>query len=145
MGFMVDMVRDSAESGGRDRFSCTPEVWDLLLEVGKAFGWKPQGTSYVPSAAVSSEMTIRHGYRPGDRQDFKRFDAEDAAALARALSEAKRSPHLAAMLGERPGPAALGSEASVEELSSANAPFAVVMDEFIEYAFGGEFSFARSA
>jgi hypothetical protein len=144
MSFMVVMVRESAKAGGRNRFSCSSAAWDLLLDLGRDNGWKPSGTSYARNnaAAAAVPAPVRHGYRPGNHRDYKRIDAEDAVAWARSLSEARRSPQLAAVIGERPGPVVLREGTSVEELRSANAPFPAVMDEFIEYAFGGEFAFA---
>lgn len=145
MSFTVYMVRDSAERGGRDRFSCSFGTWELLVEIAKTFGWKPRGTTYLPvRASDSPDTAARHGYQPGDQQDYKRIEAEDAIAWARALSEARRSPHLTAMLAARPGPAVLPDRASDTGAEGAGAPFTVVMDEFIEYAFGGAFSFARA-
>jgi hypothetical protein len=146
MLFMIDMLRNSAERGGRDRFACSSVAWDLLLELGQAFGWKPLGTIYLPTAVSSRAASgVRHDYQPGDPKDSKQVEVEDAIAWAQALSEARRSPHLAAMLGDRPGPAALNVGASAEQLSSVNAPFNTTLDEFIEYAFGGAFVFARSS
>lgn len=145
MSFTVNMMRDSAEAGGRDRFSCSSATWELLVEIAKTFGWKPRGATYLPArVADHSDTAARHDYQPGDRQDYKRVEADDAIAWAVALSEARRSPHLIAMVGARPGPAVLDDRASAGEMQSAHAPFAVIMDEFIEYAFGGAFSFARA-
>lgn len=145
MTFIVNMLRNSAETGGRDRFTCSCAAWELLIELGQAFGWKPRGAMYLPAAISSrSPPVLRHDYQPGDPKDYKQVEAEDAVAWAVALSEARRSPHLAAMLGARPGPSILSGETSAEQLSSANAPFSTTLDEFIEYAFGGAFVFARA-
>lgn len=140
----VGMVRNSAEPGGRDRFSCSTDNWELLLDTGKAFGWKAQGTLYVPTdIAIVPDSPARHDYQPGDAQDSKSVATADAFEWARALSEARNSPHLAAMLGDRPAIAVLHQAATTEEVRSAHAPFITIMDEFIAYAFGGGFEFFR--
>lgn len=142
---LVKMVRNSIEPGGRDHFSCSSYAWELLLEIGETFGWKSLGTSYVPGDfAIVPNNLARHGYRPGDPQDSKLVDATDAIQWAKALSEARASPHLAAMIGDRPLIVALHATATAEELRSMNAAFTTTMDEFIAYAFGGEFEFSRS-
>lgn len=142
MSHTVNMVRNSAEPGGRDHFSCTSDTWNLLLDLGKAFGWKPLGTSYVPSdIAIVPDNLARHDYQPGDAQDSKLVDAADTLEWAKALSEARDSPHMTAMIGDRPPPVTLPETATVEAARSANAPFSIIMDEFITYAFGGEFVF----
>lgn len=144
MDYIVNMVRDSTDAGGRDHFSCSSSAWELLLELGNAFGWKPLDTSYVPgNLAAVPEVPTRHDYSPGDRQDSKLIDALDALNWASALSEARSSPHLAAMIGDRPSVAAL-RETATEEQRSVSAPFITTMNEFITYAFGGKFAFSRS-
>jgi hypothetical protein len=148
MEFMINMLRDSAEAGGRDRFSCSSVAWELLIELGQAFGWKPRGAVYLPAAIASrtapAAPAVRHDYQAGDPKDHKKVEADDAIAWAAALSEARRSPHLAAMLGARPAPAAVSGELTAEQLRSVNAPFSATLDEFIQYAFGGAFVFARA-
>lgn len=145
MTFIVNMVRDSAEPGGRDRFSCSSIAWELLIELGTTFGWKPKGAVYLPAVgAVRAVLAARHDYRAGDPQDPKQVEADDATEWAAALSAARRSPHLTAMLGARPGLATLGTDASDEQVRSVNAPFTAILDEFIEYAFGGAFVFSRA-
>ena len=139
------MTRNTAPRGGLQRFSCTPAAWDLLLELGHSFGWQPAGTTYVPASIKDApETLLRHDYEPGDTRDRKCINGDDALTWARALSEARRSPHLDTMLGGRPALTVLVDSASSHEVRSANAPFTVVMDEFIEYAFAGPFSFAEA-
>lgn len=145
MQFIVSMVRNSVESGGRDRFSCSSPAWELLIEVAQTFGWKALGATYRPPNDENPEPdSVRHDYRPGSRRDFKFVTRADATAWANALSEARKSPHLDAMIGARPGAITLPPGTSAEALQSANAPFAVVMDEFIVYAFGGAFCFSHA-
>ncbi len=145
MDYLVNMVRDSVEAGGRDHFSCSSSAWDLLLELGHTFGWKPLGTSYAPSdTAMAPDNPTRHDYRPSDRQDSKLVVAADALAWAAALNEARSSPHLAIMLEERRLVATSSNTSSADALRSVNTPFVSTMDEFIAYAFGGAFEFFRS-
>jgi|SRR5882757_1684997 len=143
MNYIVNMVRDSTEAGGRDHFACSAEAWGLLLDLGKAFDWRQQGTTYLPTNIANMTVNAaRHGYRPGDAKDYKRISAEDALAWARALTEARRSPQLEQIVSALPASLALNALVSSDELPSTKAPFAIIMNEFIEYAFGGEFVFA---
>jgi len=127
----VSMARASTEPGGRDRFACSLSSWNLLLQVAESFGWKQRGTSYSSSRPAFIESPVRHDYQPGDSRDQKRVEMSDALSWAIALNEARHSPHLAAMI----------AASTIDE--AVDAPFSVVMDEFIAYAFGGAFSFAR--
>jgi hypothetical protein len=146
VNFLVLMVRYSGEPGGQNSFSCSLSAWDLLVELGKAFGWQPLGTTYVPAALSKPAVSpARHNYQPGEAQDRKQVERDDAVNWAAALAAAKRSPHLGDMIGSRPRVAVLHPDALAEKVTSANAPFDVVMDEFIEYAFGGPFLFAAEA
>lgn len=143
---MVQLARESTGPGGRDRYACSSATWDLLIEIGETFGWKPRGTTYLPArGAHSADSDVRHNYQPGDDRDYKRVEADDAIEWAMALREARRSPHLAAMIGARADFLSLPAAATSDDAKSANAPVAAVMEEFIEYAGGGAFSFARSA
>lgn len=139
---VVSMVRDSREPGGRDRFACSLSVWTLLLQVAESFGWKPRGTSYSSSRPAFIESAVRHDYQPGDARDQKLVEVADAVAWAMALKEARDSPHLLAMLNAT---SVVGgaTDKATDIATAGNAPFEVVMDEFIAYAFGGAFSFAR--
>src|SRR5882757_2752443 len=140
MNYRVNMVRDSAEAGGRDHFSCSAEAWGLLLDLAKAFDWHQHGTTYLPTNVADLTVNaVRHGYRPGDAQDYKRIFAEDALAWARALTEARRSPQLEQIVSALPASLAFNALVSSDEPPSTKAPFAIIMDEFTECAFGGEF------
>lgn len=142
---LVKMVRNSIEPGGRDHFSCSTGHWRLLLDIGKSFGWKSHGTRYVPGDIVVLPGNLaRHGYRPGDAQDRKVVDATDALEWARALTEARNSQHLIAMIVDHHPVAVPQLKAMTEEQLSINAPFITIMDEFIEYAFSGGFEFHGS-
>lgn len=139
------MVRPSAEPGARDRFTCGQDEWALLLQVAESFGWKPRGTVYEPTRGSSpTSSTVRHDYLAGGERDRKLVEVADAIALAAALSEARRSPHLRAMLSATSDSTGASSGASSVETQEASERFDAVMGEFIDYAFGGAFFFARS-
>ena len=138
----VEMVRDAAESGGRDRFSCTIAAWRLVFDLGQAFGWRPLGTTYLPRAGSVPLISARHDYQPGERSDQKQVTADDAIAWAKALDNARRSSHFAAMIAMRLAGGAAVEDAPGEETHDAIAACADIIDEFIEYAYGGEFAFA---
>ena len=137
-GVQVQLFRDAAESQGRDRFSCPGVVWEVLLELGETFGWRPLGATYLVPAKLKVTSPARQNYQAGGALDYKRVDAEDAMAWAGALEGAKNSPALIGMLTARS--AAIGNGVTAESLRS-------LIDEFIQYAYGGAFTFAvlRSA
>ena len=133
----VEMFRDAAEVHGRDRFSCPIAAWALVWELGQAFGWQPKGTTYLSPPKRPVETPALRNYQPGDAQDYKRVEADDATAWARALEVAKHSPHFAAMVNARSVAMATSGELTGELLAG-------VLDEFIEFAYGGAFTFAVS-
>lgn len=135
MSTIVEMFREAAAPKGRNRFSCPTVIWELLSELGLAFGWRPHGTTYVLPSKSTVETPARRDYQPGGSQDHKRVQQEDAVAWARALQVAKGSPHFAAMIEARA--AALAGDGKV---GSELVPG--VLDEFIEFAYGGAFEFA---
>lgn len=134
----VEMFREAAAPGGRNRFSCPLQTWELLWELGSAFGWHPKGTTYVLPAKTAVEAPARRNYQPGSVQDHKQIEAEDAKAWARALEVAKASPHTVAMVEARSA-ALTDSGKSIAEVLPG------VIDEFIEFAYGGAFEFAISS
>jgi hypothetical protein len=138
MTAIVEMFRAAAAPHGRNRFSCPVQIWDFLWELGHAFGWRPQGTTYVVPAKSTLESPALRDYRPGGTQDYKQVAAADATAWARALEVAKVSPHLAGMIEARSA-ALASSDKGVSELLPG------VLDEFIEFAYGGAFAFAISS
>ncbi len=142
MFVMVSMMRDNAEAGGNGRFECSIDSWALLLDIGKAFGWKPCGTTYLPINVTNLatnliDATVQHDYLPGDSRDRKCVDAGDAKAWATALSAARRSPHLAAMVGAQLD--------AVDLAASDHTRIDTVLNEFGAYAVGGSFSFALAS
>ena len=135
MSQIVEMFREADAPKGRNRFSCPMPTWELLRELGHAFGWQPKGTTYVLPAKSKMETPARRNYHPGTVYDHKQVEAEDARAWARALEVAKASPHAAAMLDVR-ATALIGAGEGGTELLPG------VIDEFIEFAYGGAFEFA---
>jgi hypothetical protein len=133
MSEVVEMFRDAAAPKGRDRYSCPASIWDLLWELGRAFGWQPVGTTYVPPARRIVEAPARRNYQPGGSEDHKKVEQQDAVSWARALEAAKVSPHATAMIQAH-------SAARVGEDGAELLPG--VLDEFIEFAYGGAFEFA---
>lgn len=133
MSEVVEMFRDAAAPKGRDRYSCPLPIWELLWELGQAFGWHPTGTTYVVTARRTVEAPARRNYQPGGSQDYKKVEEQDAVAWARALEAAKVSPHAAAMVQAR---------SAAREGESGGELLPGVLDEFIEFAYGGAFEFA---
>ena len=141
MSAIVEMFREAAVPGGRNRFSCPLQTWELLWELGQAFGWAPKGTTYVlPAKSTKNtkstvETPARRNYQPGSVQDHKHVEADDAMAWARALEVAKGSPHTAAMIEAR-------SAAFADAGNVGGQVLPGVVDEFIAFAYGGAFEFA---
>jgi hypothetical protein len=135
MSAIVEMFREAAAPGGRNRFSCPLQTWELLWELGRAFGWTPKGTTYVLPAKSTVEAPARRNYQPGSEHDHKHVEADDAMAWARALEVAKDSPHTAAMIEAR-------SAALVDAGNLGGQVLPGVVDEFIAFAYGGAFEFA---
>ena len=132
---IIEMFRDANVPRGRHRFSCPLPTWELLAELGRTFGWHPQGTTYVVTVTGRATVPALRNYQPGGSQDTKRIEAEDAMGWARALELAKDSPHVPAMIAAR-AVALARSGKPVGELTSG------VLEEFIEFAYGGAFKFA---
>jgi len=132
---IVEMFRDASSPGGRNRFSCSLLTWELLAELGRTFGWHPKGTTYVVPVTGKAPAPALRNYQPGGSQDTKRIEAEDSMDWARALEQAKASPHLPAMIEAR-AVALAGTGQHVGALPAG------VLEEFIEFAYGGAFEFA---
>jgi hypothetical protein len=137
MSGTVEMFREAVEGNDRDRFSCSVEVWELLAEIGRTFGWQPKGTTYQASPRQKIDSPALRNYQPGDSLDHKRVEAEDAIAWARALDVARHSPHLGAMMNARSTAIGASDDALID-------PASPLLDEFIEFAYRGAFTFAIS-
>lgn len=129
------MFREASVPGGRNRFSCSLPTWELLAELGRTFGWHSQGTTYVVPVTSKATFPALRNYQPGGSQDSKRIEAEDAMEWARALDLAKASPHVPAMIEAR-AIAIAGSGKPACDLPPG------LLEEFIEFAYGGAFEFA---
>lgn len=139
MNDIVEMYRDAIERGGRDQFSCSVPIWELLQELAQTFGWLPMGASYVAPPKLTVQAPARRDYRPGGARDIKRIDKDDAAAWAGALEAAQDSPHLAAMIAARADAIATADGRAAEALLPG------VIEEFVEFAYGGAFTFVLSS
>ena len=133
MDYVVRLYRDAAETHGRDLFACSDSEWSFLLELGQAFGWRPQGTTYELPSGSKLAAAARRNYTPGAGTDRKLIAADDAIAWARGLEAAQHSPHFTAMIEAR---------SQAHEGSNARS-IADSIAEFVEYAYGGAFTFAR--
>lgn len=134
----VNLVRDAAEPGGRDLFSCTQQEWALLIELARTFGWQAHGATYVQPAGAPREHAALHSYEAGEQRDSKHVDNEDALNWAAALDRARHSPHLGTLIESLDANAAKNGEARSQH-------FIAVLEDFIAYAYGGGFSFAAAA
>lgn len=134
---MVEMFRYRWGASTPDRRSFPAPIWDLLWELGRAFGWRPVGTTYVAPPNASVEVRALRDYEPGGVLDHKRVEQEDAVAWARALELAKASPHTAAMIDAQ----SLALENSGKATGQLDAD---VLDDFIEFVRGGAFEFGFS-
>jgi hypothetical protein len=131
----VTLVRDATEPGGRNVFSCTEREWELLVQLGQVFGWPARGATYIRHKGSSVEDDVRHGYKAGESQDPKRVDSEDALSWATALDRARGSERIDALIEKTEA----GQQNAINSVL-----FAAILDDFIEYAYGGEFSFSKS-
>jgi hypothetical protein len=131
MSGTVEMFR------GSDRFSCTLPVWEFLWELGRAFGWQPKGTTYIPPPKRKTEPAVRRSYEPGNALDDKQVDEEDAVKWARALTVARGSSHVAAMIDKR------WKDAATSDVPR-NAAVEKALEGFIEFARRGAFVFSIS-
>jgi len=129
------MFRDAGVSGGRNRFSCSLPTWELLAQLGRTFGWHARGTTYVVPITSKATLPALRNYQPGGSQDTKWVEAEDALGWARALELAKTSQHLPAMIEARAAALAKDGKLAGDSLSG-------LLEEFIEFAYGGAFNFA---
>lgn len=134
----VNLVRDAAEPGGRDLFSCAPHEWALLIELAQTFGWHAHGATYVQPAGAPRENAALHSYEAGEQRDPKHVDNEDALNWAAALDRARHSPHLGTLIES------LDANAS-KSGKTRSLHFIAVLEDFIVYAYGGGFSFAAAA
>lgn len=128
------MFRDSAETAGRDLFACTEGEWLFLQELGRTFGWRALGTTYLVPSRLKIPEPAHRDYRGGEMGDVKTVSHNDAIAWARALDASKDSPHFGAMLDAQAAIAATDADSLRNFIA-----------EFVEYAYGGSFTFFATA
>lgn len=127
MNEKVEMFRDSGEPGGRDLFACSVAEWTLFQELARDFGWVPRGTTYTAPSDSKVAAPAFHGYTAGSTADPKIVERTDALNWARALEDRKRS-----------------LESAPSQQGADSEPTGLI-DEFIEYAYGGAFTFVLAA
>jgi hypothetical protein len=130
--------------GGRGRskfryFCCHGAVWDQLLDLSRAHGWQPQGTTLDP---VWKKLTTEHAvkfnsnYHP--EEYGKIVSSRDGASMADALERA------AAIRLPKPfGKSTLiveGMTSDQHRMANADLSAAIVRD-FIGFLRKGKFSF----
>lgn len=129
-GLVVELSRDK----GDDQFTCSLQEWNFIRDLGRTFGWQPAGTTYLTQHGQQARRNpIKHDYLPGDSQDRKRVDADDAAQLAAALDGAKRSRFL---------PGMLRTHAQLEDQGGTEQPLQSLLQTFIQFARRGTFTIA---
>ncbi|HYM34002.1 MAG TPA: hypothetical protein VET48_01335 [Steroidobacteraceae bacterium] len=143
MNTMVEMRLEARKQGGSERFACNLEFWNLMLELGEAFGWKPSGAAYLaaPVRGIQKLQSVRHGYQPGAWRDSKLVDVADASGWADALDTARASPHFDKLTTLRRD----SNDASAVEYGKGehdDTAFFAAMNEFIQYLRKGAFSFS---
>lgn len=147
MTTMVELRLATSKQGGSERFACNLEFWNLMIELGSTFGWKPLGATYVatPIKLARQPEARKRDYEPGPWRDAKTVEAQDASRWANALSGAKASRHLRNLTKDH-----LSARAQPNgDVDICNpkfdAEFADAMDEFIHYLHKGAFSFAAGS
>jgi hypothetical protein len=137
----VELRIEHARAGTDESLSCSREFWDLMLTIGNAFGWKPVGTSYLPTSfkIAPGQHIRRHDYRPGDWHDAKRLTGEDTFAWAAALRIALDSPHLSNMLSAQQDGSATPD---ISTISIDDSSVRESIDEFIGVLRKGALLFA---
>lgn len=123
-------------ASGEDQLTCTLTDWNFMRDLGLTFGWHPTGTTYLPQQGHRARLNpIKHDYQPGDIQDRKRVEADDAAHWAAALDQAKRSPFIVGMLRKH-------AQLQDGNRSSAEPSLYSQLQSFIEFAQRGAFTIA---
>lgn len=130
-GLLVELSRKR----GDDQFTCTLPDWSFIRDLGRTFGWHPTGTTYLPQQGERARHNpIKHDYQPGDSQDRKRVESDDAAHWAAALDGARRSPFIAGMVRNHVQRQANDTD--------ADRSLHLLLGNFIEFARRGGFTIA---
>jgi len=85
MAFIVEMINGIPDEPDTSHFDCSAWQWDHILDLGKKFGWKPQGTVFGDFHSKQEISSTRENYRPDEWAYCKKFLTEDRLALADAL------------------------------------------------------------
>lgn len=129
------MFREGAERSGRERFSCSLRAWDFINELGRTFGWRPKGTTYVEPPGRKGPTPAPRNYQPGEAQDRKWIETRDVHGWAEALRVARGSQYFDAMIATHCGSQPGSVESKPERLTFE-------IDQFIEFCRGGAFEFS---
>lgn len=134
MSLVVRLHRAATEAHGRDLFVCTARQWEFLHELAHTFGWQAHGTTYeLPANSKLTSVALRN-YEPGDAADPKFVSTEDAVEWARALERAQDSGRLDSL--------ATAQQLELDHGDAGAQSLGHWLAEFIEYAYGGAFTFA---
>lgn len=140
----VELRHDSRKRSDATRRTCTLEFWTLMIELGRTFGWKQDGATYVsiPITRKKEPESRKRDYSPGIWRDAKRVESNDAARWGDALGLARLSPHLDNMTKSRR--TSMGQRNAEIHIRNRrlDAAFLASMDEFIRYLHDGAFTFA---
>lgn len=84
MVWIVEMVHGRPYTPEFRRFDCHGRVWPEVLDLGKQFGWIPEGTR-----DGGDDPTFEPTYDPEDWGHSKLISERDASSLADALTRAR--------------------------------------------------------
>ena len=84
MVWIVEMVHGRPYTPEFRSFDCHGAVWPEVLDLGKQFGWTPEGTR-----DGDNDPTFEPTYEPEDWGHSKLISEPDASRLADALAKAK--------------------------------------------------------
>lgn len=144
MNTIVEMRLTTRKQGGSERFACNLKFWNLMVELGTTFGWKPLGATYVatPIRQAPGSEARKRDYEPGTWRDAKIVEAQDASEWANALSGARESSHFEKLTKLRCDSIGQPNRKVDIRNPKLDAAFAESVGEFIQYLHKGAFSFA---
>ena len=127
-------------------FSCAGSVWERTLRLGEEYGWEPMGTSPKDSSKPdwATLGSFKTDYQPLDWGTIKQVLAEDAASLAKALSDYIKQAQVGTItLADSAGGQVLLRDGMTEEqFESANRGLSIdFLENFVEFLKKGTFLF----
>ena len=134
MVWIVEMVHGRPETPGFRTFDCHGSVWPDVLELGKRFGWIPEGTR-----DGDQDPNFEPTYEPEDWCHSKLISAGDASNLADALSKAKD------VVGDvqAASPLLLRDDMSASAVRAVNRGISrALIDDLVDFLRSGEIVFA---